>query len=110
LRISNRIVKDALSYIQQNYNHAISLTQLSEQLLITPNYLSRLFKEKTGNSFTDHVTQQRIEAAKNMLRSGQFKVYEVAEKIGYSDQQYFSKQFKKLTGVTPTQYANSKIR
>ena len=106
LRVSNHIVKDALSYIQQNYSRAISLAQLSEQLLITPNYLSRLFKEKTGNSFTDHVTLQRIEAAKSMLRSGQLKVYEVAEKVGYSDQQYFAKQFKKLTGVTPTQYAN----
>ncbi len=107
LRISNHIVKDALSYIQQNYSHAVSLTQLSEQLLITPNYLSRLFKEKTGSSFTDHVTQQRIDAAKDMLRSGQFKVYEIAEKVGYSDQQYFSKQFKKLTSVTPSQYANN---
>jgi AraC-like DNA-binding protein len=109
LRVSNHIIKEALGYIQQNYNQTLTLSKLSEQLMITPNYLSRLFREKTACSFTDYVALQRVEAAKRMLRSGQLKVYEVAEKVGYSDQQYFSRQFKKLTGVTPTQYSNSFI-
>ena len=106
LLVSNHMVKVAVSYIQNNYSHEISLASISNQLQITPNYLSKLFKEKTGSSFTEYLTVYRLDAAKKMLRSGQYKVYEVAEKVGYSDSQYFSKQFKKNVGVTPKEYIN----
>jgi two-component system response regulator YesN len=109
LHISNHMVKVAVSFIHNNYSQDLSLACISDQLQITPNYLSKLFKEKTGSSFTEYLTVYRLDAAKKMLRSGQYKVYEVAEKVGYSDSQYFSKQFKKNVGVSPKEYINKPI-
>ena len=109
MRVSSHIIKMALVYIQDHYSSNFSLSELSDRLLITPNYLSRLFKEKTGFSFTEYMTNYRLDVAKKILKAGQFKVYEVAEKAGYSDAQYFAKQFKKAVGVTPKEYSDGII-
>ena len=67
-------------------------------------YLSRLFKQETGTAFSAYVTQIRIEKAVELLKSGNYKIYEVSEMTGYQTVQYFSKAFKKVTGKNPKDY------
>ena len=71
---------------------------------MTPEYLSKIFYNETGINFSHFVQNFRISVAKRMLFAENCKVYEVAEAVGFRDQKYFVKIFKKLCGVTPTEY------
>ena len=73
-------------------------------------YLSRIFKEETGVKFVDFLTNFRVSMAKRMLASGKYKVLEVSEAVGFSDQKYFQKVFKKVCGVTPSEYKKENCR
>lgn len=101
--VSNmNVCERAVKLIEKNYCCCdISLMTLSSEIGVSPNYLSALLKKKTGKSFVDFLTQQRIEAARKMLRETSMKVREISEACGYSDQHYFSYCFKKYTGVSP---------
>jgi two-component system, response regulator YesN len=63
-----------------------------------------IFKLETGNTINQHLTDYRIEKAKELLRDKSYKISEVAEKVGFSDGQYFAKTFKKKVSLTPTEY------
>lgn len=91
-------------YIQKNYTRDISLNDLSKIVYISPSYISTLIKQNFGESFIERITRLRVELAKLLLLSSEDKVYEVAEKVGYSDRRYFSDIFKKYTGLTPKEY------
>lgn len=67
-------------------------------------YLSRVFKQETGENFVSFLTRLRMEKAKSLLRDRNIKVYEVAERVGYPNTAYFSKLFKKLSGMSPEEY------
>lgn len=67
----------------------------------SPNYLSQLFGKYGDSGFVEYITETRIAAAKEMLEQGDLKVYEIAEKLGYESAFYFSKVFKKVTGLSP---------
>lgn len=82
----------------------ISLNSIAERLYITPSYLSALFKNEMGITFSDYLTEYRIEKAKELLKDVKIKIYEVAEAVGYTDQHYFSKVFKNITSFTPKEY------
>jgi two-component system response regulator YesN len=84
-----------------------SLQNVAQQVYMTPTYLSLLFKLNTGKTFIEHLTDIRIEKAKDMLKSTHFKNYEVAEKVGYQDSRYFSQIFKKKVGLSPSEYRES---
>ena len=71
---------------------------------VTPNYFSGIFKEETGINFVDWLNKLRIEKAVQLLDDGTMKIYEVAEKVGFSNYKYFSAIFKKVLGCTPKQY------
>lgn len=91
-------------YVHQNYNKELDLERLAAYLNFNPSYLSSLFKKKTGYNFSKYVTQIRIENAKRLLESNEFKVFEIAEQVGYLDTKYFAKMFKHVTGMTPSEY------
>lgn len=91
-------------YIHSNYNKDIDLESLADHLHFNPSYLSSLFKKKIGCNFSRYVTQVRIEHAKRLLESNEFKVLEVSEQVGYLDTKYFTKMFKNMTGMTPSEY------
>lgn len=91
-------------YVHQNYNKELDLERLAAYLNFNPSYLSSLFKKKTGYNFSKYVTQIRIENAKRLLESNEFKVLEIAEQVGYMDTKYFAKMFKHVTGMTPSDY------
>lgn len=102
---NRKLVDMAVKLIQDNYSDLdISLNSIAERLYITPSYLSALFKSEMGITFSDYLTEYRIEKAKELLKDVKIKIYEVAEAVGYTDQHYFSKVFKNITSFTPKEY------
>ena len=101
---SSRLISEIKKYIQDNITSDLSLNSIASNFFLNKYYFSHLFKKETGMNFIDYVTSLRIEKAKEMLKDVSIKVYEVAEKIGYADQRYFSQLFKKYTGFTPRAY------
>ncbi|SDB29178.1 response regulator [Eubacterium oxidoreducens] len=97
---SNKIIADALAYMEENYKENLSLQNVADAIGISKNYLSNLFKKELDITFVNYLTGLRIERAKELLKEGSLKMYEVAEAVGYNDYAYFSQIFKKHTGVT----------
>ena len=98
---TRKVIED---YLSRNYNQDITLEQLAAYLHFNTNYTSGLFKKIFGKTFVSYLTDMRMEAAKKLLTSGNFKVYEIARQVGYEDERYFEKTFKKVMGVTPKVY------
>jgi len=105
---SNDAIEAAKKYIEKNYTLNITLEDVSREVNISSYYLSRIFKEGTGENFIDYLTKLRIEKAKELLSTTQYSMKEICAKSGYSDPNYFSKTFKKNVGVTPTEYREGK--
>ncbi|WP_058302334.1 response regulator transcription factor [Gorillibacterium timonense] len=101
----NRVIETVKSYIFDHYIEELELNRLAEIVYLTPSYLSKLFKMKTGETITDLIISLRIDEAKRLLVSElALKTYEVGERVGYSDPAYFNKVFKKVVGITPKEY------
>lgn len=100
------IIKKTIHHMELECQHA-SLQSVAQKVYMTPTYLSLLFKTNTGKTFIEHLTDIRIDKAKDMLKSTHFKNYEVAEKVGYQDPRYFSQIFKKKVGLSPSEYRES---
>ena len=98
-------VNKAKQYIDENYMKELTLDDVSRVVNISSYYFSKVFKEETGENFIDYLTKLRIEAAKNLLKTTNKSMKEIAVEVGYSDPNYFSRNFKKYTGKTPTEYA-----
>ena len=104
-----RQARMAVEYIQKNYmNPNLSLHDICSYLNISTSYFSTIFKEMTGETFTEVLIRTRMEKAKELLENTTMKNYEIAEKVGFSDPHYFGISFKKMTGITPTEYAREK--
>lgn len=99
----------AKEYIDEHYYENISQIQVADMIGITPGYLSTLFTKHMGCGFTDYLNQVRIHHACAYLRQNLLKTYEIAFKVGFRDEKYFSKVFKKLTGVSPKEYRSGKM-
>jgi two-component system response regulator YesN len=102
-----RLIRKAKKYIREHYQGVVSLEIVAEQLTITANYLSLLFKKQTGQNFIEYVTQVRMDKAKELLKTNRLKNSEIAQMVGYDNEFYFSRVFKKSTGITPQDYKNS---
>ena len=98
------LTKRAKEYIKTNYSKSITLEDVAREINVSPQYLSKLFKEETGENFIDYLTSIRIRVAKNLLEGDEKSIKEICYSIGYSDPNYFSRIFKKIVGVTPTEY------
>ncbi len=97
-------VSKAKEYIDSHYNQDLSLEGISRQTDISPYYFSKLFKNQTGVTFIDYLTNLRIEKAKELLADPSSTMKTICSEVGYSDPNYFSRIFKKVTGMTPTEY------
>ena len=100
------IVKQVCNFILLNVDNDISLSMAADRLYMNKTYISESFKQKTGISFTEYVTLAKMERAKVLLNED-LKTYEIAEMLGFKDTEYFSKVFKKITGLTPTEFRHS---
>lgn len=101
---THHLIKQALEYIENNVGKDISLNEISEKLNISSYYFSKLFKEETNEGFVEYLTKRRVEKAKDMLKDPSKSIKEIGSECGYSDPNYFSRIFKKSTGMTPTEY------
>ena len=102
---TNRYVQDAIAYIQSHYQDPeISVSTIAQSLGISEGHLSHTFKKETGSTILNYITRCRIQRAMALLRDGRRKVYEVAQAVGYREIGYFSATFKKVTGLTPSEY------
>src|SRR5690606_22329985 len=93
-----------------HYRRTIPIQELADLVQRTPNHISRLFKEATGQTITAYMQQIRISAACDLLANSQMNVGEVAEYLGFCEQSYFNKVFKKHTGTLPSAYMKEKIK
>ena len=99
-----RPITEAKHYIQQHYQEALRLEDVSTAVGFNATYFSTLFKKETGQNFMDYLTELRSSKAKELLCGEELSVQDVAEQVGYRDLKYFSRLFKKLTGVSPSDY------
>ena len=93
-----------LTYIDSNIEQNITIHELAEIAFMHPNYFIRFFKQKIGVPPIQYITRKKIAKAKDLLTSTTSSVSEISQQIGFSDLFYFSKQFKKIVGVTPTEF------
>ena len=100
-------VQKIQNYIKENVGRKLSLGEVASIFGYSQNYLSALFSRYASMSFVDYVNSAKIEKAKTMLADPNALVYEVATSLGFDSPFYFSKVFKKVTGISPTQYQNS---
>ena len=101
------IVLDSVKYIRRNYCDQVSLQEVSDNIGVSHAHLSRLFKEEMGQGFSDYVNSFRLGKAKELLTESSMSLSEIAQSVGYSNQQYFTRVFKNQTGMTPGQFRNS---
>lgn len=102
--LSPEIAK-AVCYITRNLN-GVSLLNTARHVNLSQSYFSTVFKKELGVSFSDYVIQARIDKAKEMFIAGDCKISYVATALGFSDPSYFSRVFKKITGIRPNEYRN----
>ena len=99
-----KTIKVVKNYIELNFGQRIRLEDVAEKVFLSPAYLGILFKRETGQNFSDYLVTVRIEKAKEMLKDIRFNINETSDKVGYKDVRYFSKLFKSVVGVNPTQF------
>ena len=92
------------SYLDENYTKKITLDQLSERYFINKYYLTRIFREQFGVSINNYILEKRITHAKQLLRFTDQTVEEIGEACGMGALYYFSRMFKKIEGVSPSEY------
>lgn len=101
---NNDIIKRAMLYISQNFNTQLTLEDAAGHVHLHPSYFSTLFKHSTGSSFKEYLNMVRIEESKQLLSNTDYSIIDIAIAVGFEDQSYFSKVFKKYTGLTPRQF------
>lgn len=106
----NAETESAILYIREHYtNSTLSLSEVAHLVGMNKDYFSSLFKKDTGYGFVDYVNNMRIQKAKELLTTTNKKVYEVGMEVGFQDESYFSRVFKKSVGVRPREYKNREI-
>ncbi len=98
------IIRKTREFIRTNYKKKIKLIDISKAIYLSPYYLSHIFKKETGSTLLEYLTKVRIEEAKYLLENTQWNTTRIAFQVGYSDQSYFCKVFKKLEGISPSNY------
>lgn len=105
---SYRGVEEIVEYLGTHFHEEITLGGVAERYFLNPAYLSRIFKNETGQTFNDYVNTLRLEAATRLLKDPTLKMSAVSEMTGYMSEKYFFKKFKEHYGCTPTEYRNRK--
>jgi len=104
------IIYKATGYIRRNYAKKLTLREIADRLYISPQYLSRIFKNETGQTPGSYITHVRVEESKKLLVNTDTSIVDIPEMVGFEGQSYFTKVFKKFTGVTPGHYRRESTR
>ncbi len=105
--LNHQLVEEIRQFIDENFAEDITLSAMATRYKISPSYLSVLFAERTGKNFIDYLTERRIKKSKELLKHTNLKIYEISSAVGYNDSFYFSNCFKKIAGVSPSDYRES---
>ena len=97
-------IRKIMDEIKEHYTENITLTGLAEKYSISVSYLSELLKEHLQLSFSEYISSKRIQKAKELLADDSLSIEQIAEQTGYNDYFYFTKVFKKNTGISPSKY------
>lgn len=97
------------AYIKSNYQKQLYLSDIAGYVHLNPQYLSMLFRQETGQSVSDYIGEIRMEHARLLLRNTTHSIQTIAEAVGYSDPQYFSRRFKQLVGQSPMAYRSKNV-
>lgn len=98
------LMEKAKQYIRAHYASDVALDSVAQHVNLSPSYFSTLFKEETGENFQAYLLEHRMSVARALLKEGVYKANQVAGMVGFQDEKYFYKVFKKMTGYTPSEY------
>ena len=98
------LITEVNDFIAQNYCGHVTLAEIADSVHVNRSYLSRIYKERTGKNVFDVINARRVEKAKELLQTTNMRVYEVALFVGFEDAAYFSRFFKRYTGVSPKKF------
>ena len=107
---TEQLVNAAKKYVQKNYKEKLTLAMISGDIGISQGYLSSVFKKTTGSNLNDYVNHVKIEKAKDLLGMHEYMMYEISDMLGFENPYYFSKVFKRITGMTPSDYETMRKR
>lgn len=100
----SQLVHDIRTFLDANYHREVSLQDIAERFHLSRENVSRKFKQVTGENLSDYVATLRIEKAKQLLANPSVRLSQIAEMVGIQDEKYFSRVFKKMTGLSPREY------
>ncbi len=98
------LAQNMVRFIQEHYAEGLSLQMLAEQFCMSESYISNLIKKKTGKGFGEHLMEYRIQKAQELLRTTNDSIEAIAARVGYPDYFYFTKVYKRATGISPAAY------
>ena len=99
-----RLIEQAVAFIEQNYSEQLSLEDIATQVYLSPNYFSEVFKESTGVAPWEYVTKMRLDESKELLRNTKRSITDIALSVGFGDSSYYAKVFKERFGQTPSAF------
>lgn len=106
---SRNVIQQIKDIIHARYKENLTVNDIANEVYLTSTYVCLIFKQETGETINDYITKLRIEKAKELLKDSRNKLYDICYAVGYSDPSYFSKLFKKYTGLSPTEYREKVI-
>lgn len=103
----NYLVEHAKEYIREHLDERIVLQDIADTFNVSPNYLSQLFKKFENIGISEYISNLKIQKSQELLKDGNLKIYEIADQLGFESAFYFSKVFKKVTGISPKDFRNT---
>jgi two-component system response regulator YesN len=100
----SKIVNDIKEYIRDNIESKLTRKEIADQVYLSPDYLTKLFRKETGMTIIEFVTEEKVNVAKRMIGQDNIPIGEVAQRLGYENFSYFSEIFRKKTGKSPSEY------
>lgn len=104
------IIHRCIQHIGAGYQERLTLEETARMVCLSPDYLSRIFRQETGISFHHYLNNVRVTKAKELIRTTNLRLTDISQMVGYDDQSYFTKVFKRTTGVTPGEYSKKNRR
>ena len=97
-------MQDVQSYVDHNYYKNLTLEEVAPLFGYNSVYFGKVFSKEVGVTFNSYVNQKRIDEAKKLLVNEDIKIYDIADRVGYSDVDYFSRKFRSIEGMSPADY------
>jgi two-component system response regulator YesN len=104
-----RIIFDVERYILENYDKNLTVQEIADKVFVTPNYLSHLYKQKTGRTINQFIMDVKMKKSRKLITETNMRLSEISKKLGFSNQNYFTKIFTKHFGVTPSTFRNKRL-